>query len=88
MSVPLYAASGIPEVGLIDLNSDTIEVYSEPGPGAYEKSARFGRGDQVLSATLPGLAIDANVALPPKKCMSEINPPLTSCRGRRLGEVL
>ena len=65
MSVPLFAASGIPEVWLIDLNSDTIEVYSEPGPGAYEKSARFGRGDQVLSATLPGLAIEANVALPP-----------------------
>lgn len=65
MSVPLYAASGIPEVWLIDLNSDTIEVYSEPGPGAYEKSARFGRGDQVLSAPLSGLAIDANAALPP-----------------------
>jgi Putative restriction endonuclease len=63
MSVPLYAASGFPEVWLTDLNSDTIEVYPEPGPGAYEKSARFARGDQVLSAILPGLAIDANVAL-------------------------
>jgi Uma2 family endonuclease len=31
MSVPFYAASGIPEEWLIDLNSDTIEVYSEPG---------------------------------------------------------
>lgn len=65
LKLPLYAASGIPEVWLIDLNSDTIEVYSEPGPGGYEKSARFGRGDQVLSATLPGLAIEANGALPP-----------------------
>jgi len=51
MRDPLYAASGIPEVWLKDLNSDTIEVYSEPGPGAYEKSARFGRGDQVPLST-------------------------------------
>ena len=49
MSVPLYAASGILEVWLIDLNTDTIEVYSEPGPGAYEKSA-----SDLLPKSTPG----------------------------------
>jgi len=56
---------GIPEVWLIDLNSDIIEVYSEPGPGGYEQSARFRRGDRMISATMPDLAFDAAEALPP-----------------------
>ena len=65
LKLPLYGASGIPEVWLIDLNSDTIEAYSAPGPGGYQRSARFRRGDRMFSATMPNLALDAAEALPP-----------------------
>lgn len=65
LKLPLYAAPGIPEVWLVDLNSDTIDVYSEPGPGGYEGSTRYRRGDRVISATMPDLAFDVAEALPP-----------------------
>ena len=64
--LPLYAAAGIPEAWLIDLNADVIEVYSEPGPGGYGKVTRIRRGEQVISATLPNLAFAASEALPPE----------------------
>ena len=63
--LPLYAASGIPEAWILDLNSDVIEAYSQPGTGGYTRSARFGRGGRMISATLPGLAFDVDEALPP-----------------------
>jgi Uma2 family endonuclease len=64
--LPLYAGAGIPEAWLIDLNSDEIEVHSEPGPRGYGKVVRFGREERVISATLPNLAFDATEALPPE----------------------
>ena len=64
--LPLYAAAGILEAWLIDLNADAFEVYSEPGPEGYGRVARIRRGERVVSATLPGLAFDASEALPPE----------------------
>jgi len=64
--LPLYAASGIPEAWVVDLDADVVEVYSEPAPGQYRNSASFGRDDRIASANLPGLAFDASEALPPK----------------------
>jgi Uma2 family endonuclease len=65
--LPLYAEAGIPEVWLVDLTTDAIEAYSEPGSGGYQKLVRFARGEQVVSVTLPNLAFDAAVALPPER---------------------
>lgn len=65
LKLPLYAASGILEVWLVDLNSDTVEVYSEPRPGGYERFARFRRGDRTVSATLPDLIFDVAEVMPP-----------------------
>ena len=64
--LPLYAGAGIPEAWLVDLTTDAIAVYSEPGPGSYGKLVRCGRGERVVSATLPDLAFDATKALPPE----------------------
>ena len=60
-----YAEAGIAEAWLVDLNSETFEVHSGPGPGVYRRTTRFGRGDRVESATVPDLAFDADEALPP-----------------------
>ncbi len=66
MKLPLYAEAGIPETWLVDLTTDAIEGYSEPGPGGYGKLVRIRRGERIVSATLPDLAFDAAKALPPE----------------------
>jgi len=63
--LPLYAETGIPEAWIVDLNADVIEVHSQPRPAGYERSTRFRRGERMISATLPGLAFDADEALLP-----------------------
>ena len=65
--LPLYAEAGISEVWLVDLNADAIEVYSEPGPGGYEKVTRCRREGRVVSVTLSDLVFDVAEALPPKE---------------------
>jgi Uma2 family endonuclease len=60
----LYAGASIPEAWLVDLTTDAIEAYSEPGPGGYGKLVRVMRNERVVSATLPNLAFDASEALP------------------------
>lgn len=64
--LPLYADAGIPEAWLVDLTTDAIEVYSQPGPEGYGKLVSFSRSERVVSATLSGLTFDASEALPPE----------------------
>lgn len=45
--VPLYAQAGIPEVWIVNLQQDRIEVYSQPEGGAYQTSRRLKRGQSV-----------------------------------------
>jgi Uma2 family endonuclease len=65
LKLPLYAEAGIPEAWILDLDSDTITAYYQPGTGGYTRSTRVGRGDRLTSATIPDLALDADEALPP-----------------------
>lgn len=67
VKLPRYAEAGIAEAWLADLNSETIEVHSGPGPGGYRRTTRFGRGDRVESATVPDLAFGTSEALPPRE---------------------
>ena len=66
IKLPRYAEAGIAEAWLVDLDSETIEVHSDPGPGGYRRTTRFGRGYRIESATQPGLVFDADEALPPE----------------------
>ncbi len=50
VKVPLYAAAAIPEVWLVDLQKDCIEVYTEPKDGAYSLRRLIRRGENL---TLP-----------------------------------
>lgn len=40
IKIPLYARSGIPEVWLVDVARDPVEVYSRPVNGRYQISAK------------------------------------------------
>jgi Uma2 family endonuclease len=58
VKVPLYARAGIPEVWLIDLAQDVIEVYNQPVNGVYQMLAKMRRGDALVSG-LPALTLSA-----------------------------
>jgi Uma2 family endonuclease len=51
VKVPLYARGGIPQVWIVNLNDEVVEVYSDPGEGKYKTINRLERGE---SLTLPG----------------------------------
>jgi Uma2 family endonuclease len=45
VKVPLYAQNGISEVWVVDVQGETIEVYSQPERGAYQSSRQVRRGE-------------------------------------------
>jgi len=53
VKLPLYARAGIPEVWLMVLARDVIEVHSQPKNGKYQKVQRLRRGKTLISPTLP-----------------------------------
>jgi Uma2 family endonuclease len=53
LKVPLYARAGIPEVWLMVLQKDVIEVHSQPKNGKYQKVQRLKRGKTLISQILP-----------------------------------
>ena len=57
---PLYAAAGIPEAWLFDLNVPRLERQTDPGPDGYQQITLAGRGKSLSSTVVPGvtLAID------------------------------
>jgi Uma2 family endonuclease len=61
--LPLYAASAIPEVFLVDLLGEHLERHTEPRDGQYRTVITAGRGATLPSSMLPGLEIPVDVAL-------------------------
>ncbi len=58
IKVPLYARAGIPEVWLVDMAEQNIEVYWEPSGGEYRHKKELTRGGLVSSTTIPDLAVE------------------------------
>ncbi len=63
VKTPLYAAAGIPEVWIVDLLAERIEVYRGPGLRGYAEVARRVRGERVSPAALPDLVLDVSAVL-------------------------
>lgn len=63
VKLPLYAAAGIPEVWLIDLEKELLEVHSRPAGEQYRTTERAKRGDSLRSHTVPRLEITAGAVL-------------------------
>lgn len=55
------ARAGIPEVWLIDLSEERVEVYREPIPQGYRVIQQVRRGEHLTLAMFPdlNLAVDA-----------------------------
>jgi Uma2 family endonuclease len=56
VKLPLFANAGIPEVWIVNLEEDVIEVYSEPTDNVYQKVWVAGKGSSV---PLPGGLVGA-----------------------------
>lgn len=63
VKTPLYGAAGIPEVWIVDLPGERIEVCREAGAGGYAEIARYRRGDRISPAALPDLVLEVSALL-------------------------
>jgi Uma2 family endonuclease len=61
VKVPLYARFGVPEVWLVDLAGEQLEVFRQPSPQGYQDLRTLRRGEAVAPLLLPdlSLAVDA-----------------------------
>jgi Uma2 family endonuclease len=57
VKVPLYARMGVPEVWIVNLESDVVEVYREPAAEGYRDVSRAARGQTLTPTALPELAL-------------------------------
>lgn len=57
IKMPLYARSGIPEVWLVDVARDLIEVYARPVNGRYQDFREARRGETLTLNSLPSLVV-------------------------------
>jgi len=63
VKLPLYAQASVPEVWIVNLPADTVEVYSQPVSGHYQKSQELKRDETITSETISQLSLDANAVL-------------------------
>lgn len=63
VKLPLYARAEIPEVWLVDLQTETVEVHSHPVSGGYRQTLRAKRGETLKTEAVSGLEITAEDVL-------------------------
>jgi Uma2 family endonuclease len=61
--IPLYAKGGVPEVWLVDLPADRIEVYRSPAADGYSDVSTLCRGDTLAPLAFPNLTVPAEAIL-------------------------
>ncbi len=65
--LPLYAAAGIPEVWIVDVNARRIEQYHTPKMGAYSESRVLAEGDSITA--MLGITFDLADVLGDKRSL-------------------
>lgn len=60
---PRYAAAGVGECWVVDLEAEEVLVLTEPRPGGYAAQASAGTGDTLRPVALPDVAVAAATAL-------------------------
>lgn len=53
VKMPLYAENGVRECWLLDIQGDSLVVFSEPADGSYTRREVLGRGKTVTIGALP-----------------------------------
>lgn len=57
VKLPLYARAGIPEVWIVDLKNERVEVHRRPRANGYAETKRRSRGAEVSVLRLPGVGL-------------------------------
>jgi len=57
VKLPIYAGAGVPEVWIVDVVSETVEMHREPAGDRYREVQRVARGGTVTPAVFPDLAL-------------------------------
>jgi hypothetical protein len=60
VKLPIYARAEVPEVWVIDLPNDRIEIYTRPSPQGYGGLQQVQRDDRVPSTVLPEIELFAD----------------------------
>jgi len=58
--LPLYARSVVPEVWLVNLPADGIEIHRQPGPNEYADVRTTHRGETIEPLLLPGVILSVD----------------------------
>lgn len=58
--LPLYARAEIPEVWIVNIPDNLIEVHQEPSVGIYQITKIFRPGESIVSKALPDLNLSVN----------------------------
>jgi Uma2 family endonuclease len=56
--VPLYTREALPEVWIVDLTRDVVEVYKNPSPEGYETLQTYHSGELLAPQAFPSLTHD------------------------------
>jgi len=59
VKIPLYAGAAIPEVWLVNLPADRMDVYRQPVAGRYASVRAVSRGESLSPLRLPDITIAA-----------------------------
>jgi Uma2 family endonuclease len=63
VKLPLYAEAGAPEVWLVDLGAERVEVYRRPASGGYRDRRVARRGESLSPMALPSLSMAVDTIL-------------------------
>lgn len=63
---PLYVRHGIPELWIVDLGGERVEVHREPSPSGYRLVRALGRGQRASPLFAPDLVVEVDAILGPQ----------------------
>ncbi len=63
VKIPVYAQANVPEVWLVDLPSERVEVYRRPAQGGYADTHVAARGQRIRCQAFPDLDLSVDDVL-------------------------
>ena len=57
VKLPLYARAGVPEVWLVDLQTNSMSVWQDPHEGEYRVVRMLRSGDELTPRLLPDVTL-------------------------------
>lgn len=66
VKAPRYAAAGIPELWVVDLQAACVEVYRHPRERGYRERVIYFRGEVWEPVDFPGVTVAVDDVLPPE----------------------